>query len=354
MLNTVVALIIPVYNTEIVKLRSCIKSILRQTFRDFVLILVDDGSVNSCGDVCDSFAANDKRIRVIHQNNMGSVRARQNGVLSEEAQGAKYICFCDSDDTMPCDALQLLVDNAEREKADCVCGNTRRTYRGIPLPQKFTPPCFAEKLKTVYSNRDIINKLYISCFGISNYPVALYSKLYRKELITQVSNYPPIVKFMGEDLSVTLRLLPKTEKLVIIPDEIYNYNIGGGTSRFMPFMLEDFLSLYKFKKEMMILHPMPQNAEYFISVEMKNIIMTWLEMCCVQGKYDSTAINDEILRVCNIAEVREAMEQKDFAEKETGGIRKAILDNNVDYIRTQVAEKVSVGKYRRIIKSILK
>ena len=159
---------------------------------------------------------------------------------------------------------------------------------------------------------------------------------------------------MGDDLSVTLRLLPKTQKLVIIPDVIYNYRIGGGTSKFMPYMLNDFLQLYRFKKEMAGRYPMPQNAEYFMAVEMKNIVISWLEMCALSGKYDNDALREEIKRVCGILEIEEAVRQRDFVEKEPTGIRKAIQETDVEFINNALLERIAAGKYRRLIKKLLK
>ena len=325
-----------------------------QGYQQFVLILVDDGSTDDSGQVCDSFAQKDPRIKVIHQPNKGSVEARKTGVFSDEAQAAKYICFCDSDDTIREDALEKLVTVAEEEKADCVCGNTRRMYRGITLQSRFIPPCFSDGKVKTYTSKEIISDLYISCFGISNYPVNLVAKLYRTELITQASDFPPIVKFMGEDLSVTLRLLPETQKLVIIPDVIYSYRIGGGTSKFMPYMLNDFLQLYRFKKEMAALYPMPQNAEYFMAVELKNIVLSWLEMCTLSGRYDSKSLTEEIMRVCQLPEVQEAMAQKDFVEREPVGTRQAMQDADIDQIEAILNQRIAAGKYRRFIKKILK
>ena len=348
------AIIVPVYNTGKHDLTQCIRSVLAQSYQQFVLILVDDGSTDESGRVCDDFALRDSRVKVIHQSNQGSVEARKTGVFSEEAQSAKYICFCDSDDTMPKEALEKLVTAAEKEQADCVCGNTRRMYRGITLPSRFAPPCFSSTAPKVYANADILSELYISCFGVSNYPVSLCAKLYRKELITQASDYPPIVQFMGDDLSVTLRLLPETQKLVILPDVVYDYRIGGGTSKFMPCMLNDFLSLYRFKQKMAHRYPMPQNAEYFMAVELKNIVISWFELCVLSGRYDGEALTEEIVRVCHLPEVQEAALQKDFAEQEPEGIRKAIQDANVHYIDKALAEQVAAGKYRRLIKKVLK
>ena len=349
-----IAIVVPVYNTGKNKLTKCIQSILTQSYRKFTLILVDDGSVDGSGQLCDGFAQRDLRVKVIHQNNKGSVEARKTGVFSEEAQSAKYICFCDSDDIMPKDALKKLVTAAEKEQADCVCGNTRRVYNGITIPGRFAPPCFSICCAKTYAHEEILSELYISCFGISNYPVSLCAKLYRTRLITYASDFAPIVKFMGDDLSVTLRLLPETQKLVIIPDIVYDYRIGGGTSKFMPDMLNDFLSLYHFKKEMAQRYPMPQNAEYLMAVELKNIVLSWLEMCAVTGEYDEKAMREEIVRVCHLPEVQDAVQQTDFAERDPDGLRKAIQETDADDISAVLMERISAGRVRRLIQKILK
>lgn len=89
-----ISIIVPVYNVE-QYLPACIRSILRQTYQDFELILVDDGSPDRCGGICDEFASRDSRIRVIHQNNGGVSRARNAGI--EVARG-EWIAFIDADD----------------------------------------------------------------------------------------------------------------------------------------------------------------------------------------------------------------------------------------------------------------
>lgn len=348
-----VGIIVPIYNAGKFKLVQCIKSILRQTYRDFVLILVDDGSTDNSGSVCDSFAVQDTRIKVIHQKNKGSLEARKAGVFSQEAQAAKYICFCDSDDTMPKHAIEKLISIAEQYHADCVCGTMRRTWNGIPLPS-FKPPCFDISEEAIYDHDDIINKLYVSCFGISNFPVNLSGKIYTTDCIASASNFESIVKFMGEDLSVTVRLLPVLRRLVIIPDNVYSYRLGGGTSKFMPFMLDDFLSLYNFKKQMAVKCPMPQNIAYLLGVEMKNIVLSWLEMCITKGNYSFDALRVEIARVCNLPEVQDAVTQEDFAQHEPFGIRKALQDCDVEKVASFVTKKVAAGWFKRAIKDLLK
>lgn len=89
-----ISVIVPVYKVE-EYLPACIRSILSQTYRDFELILVDDGSPDRCGEICDEFAKQDERIRVIHQANGGASRARNTGL---EAASGDWICFIDADD----------------------------------------------------------------------------------------------------------------------------------------------------------------------------------------------------------------------------------------------------------------
>ena len=316
-------------------------------------MLVDDGSTDDSGSVCDRYAEKDARITVIHQSNQGSVSARKNGVFSKIAQQSEYIGFCDSDDAMPKDALEKLVKAAEEAHADCVCGNVKRVYCGVAFPSRYVPPVFSDGRTKVFTNEMIRADLYISCFGISNYPVSLYAKLYKTELITEASECDPIVRFMGDDLSVTLRVLPKTQRLVVIPDVVYHYRMGGGTSKFVPSMLDDFLSLYRLKQEMAKEYPMPQNADYFMAVEMKNILISWLEMCAVQGGYDENALLYEATRTCALPEIQYAVRQRDFVEKQPDGIRKAIQDGDAEEVCALVYERIKASRFRRFVKSIL-
>ena len=110
-----VSLIVPVYKTED-KVERCINSILDQTFKDFELILIDDGSPDNCGKICDEYAAKDERIRVFHKENGGSSSARNVGI--KEATG-EYICFCDSDDYYEPDIIENLAGVFD-EKSDAV------------------------------------------------------------------------------------------------------------------------------------------------------------------------------------------------------------------------------------------
>ncbi len=349
-----IAIVVPVYNTGKSKLTKCIRSILAQTHRDIALILVDDGSTDESGRVCARFAERDSRVSVIHQANAGCVEARKVGVLSARAQAAEYLCFCDSDDIMPRRSLEKLAAAAGRENADCVCGKICRYWRGIRLPTRYTRPCFSAGKLRAYTHEEIISELYVSCFGYSDYPVTLSGKLFRTGLITQASEHPPVVRFMGEDLSVTLRLLPMTQKLVIVPETVYCYRVGGGTSRFMPDMLEDFLKLYHFKQELTAQYPMPQNVNRLMAAELIHVAASWLERCALSGRYTKETLRSEIERVCRLPEMQSAARQEDLVRRKPEGLRKAIEESDFDAVESIIAGQIENGKHRRRVMAFLK
>ena len=130
----------PVYKVE-KYLKRCIESILSQTHSDYELILVDDGSPDSCGDICDEYAAIDKRITVIHKENGGLSSARNAGL--EIAQG-DYIGFVDSDDEIAPRCYEALLYYLETDGSDIV------TYNQNAIPD-------TDKWKTIGENRIVVD-----------------------------------------------------------------------------------------------------------------------------------------------------------------------------------------------------
>lgn len=119
-----ISIITPVYNVENY-IHRCVDSILNQTFSDFELILVDDGSPDNCGAICDEYAAKDSRVRVIHQKNVGQAAARNRAL--DMARG-EWIAFVDSDDWVHPRFLEILLENALKNQAKIsICGYDKVT-----------------------------------------------------------------------------------------------------------------------------------------------------------------------------------------------------------------------------------
>ena len=134
MAEPTISIIVPVYKTE-AYLEKCVDSILAQTFRDFELLLIDDGSPDNCQALCEEAAARDPRIRVIHQKNAGLSAARNTGV---EAARGEWIGFVDSDDSIAPEMYETLLTYARRDGAQiAVCDYLLVTEAGEPLPSPY-------------------------------------------------------------------------------------------------------------------------------------------------------------------------------------------------------------------------
>ena len=349
-----IGVIVPVYNTGGVKLSRCIDSLVNQTYKNVCIILVDDGSKDESGRVCDEWKEKDSRIAVIHQKNQGSIAARRNGLYSEYIQETEHCTFCDSDDTMPSDAIERLAKEAFAHNADCVCGQIQSIKGKI----KYVPSreCFQIEKPKYFDHEEIIDHIYLSCFGLIDYPVSYNAKLYRTSVLSAVFNFTPVVQFMGDDLNCSLHLIPTLNSLVLIPDVIYNYFYGGITSKFMPYAFDDFLALYDLKEEKAQIYfkdKAYEGAHHFMKNEMMWITLSRFTDCYVLGKYSVKQTKEEIRRVCEIPTVRLSAEYVASEKHALNAFANNILNHNYDAIWAFVKRESYKKKFRRFAKRIL-
>lgn len=202
------SIIIPIYNVE-QYLPKTLENVLDQSFEEFELILVDDGSTDNSGKICDEFAYNDSRIKVIHQENAGVSAARNTGI--KVALG-KYIGFVDSDDLIENNMYNIMVNIAEKECADIVqCSHNRLSaVQNIKASGKVR----------IIDGVTFVRELFDYRGGDYTNQVALWSKIYRRELFSGI-HFPDGRTY--EDEQETYKLCLKAKKLVLIPDELYHY-----------------------------------------------------------------------------------------------------------------------------------
>lgn len=198
-----ISVIVPVYRVEDY-LNRCVKSVLAQTFNDFELILVDDGSPDNCPAMCDAWAESDDRIKVIHKENGGLSDARNAGL---DIAAGEYVSFLDSDDYFHPQILQALYEGLlTHDTAICLCKFVKTS--GEPLDES-TPLPAAEKWETErYYLHDSMNAT-IAC-----------AKLYRKECFDNV-RYP--VGKVHEDEFLTYRILFRHTHLSVVKAPLYGY-----------------------------------------------------------------------------------------------------------------------------------
>ena len=200
-----VSVVVPVYNCE-KYITKCIESILNQSYKKLEIILVDDGSTDDSGKLCDQYAAKDSRIRVSHGSNCGAAAARKRGVKNASAD---YIAFIDSDDYVECDYIETLMTAIIKEQADVVCSDyINEGWRGktvqIMRQEIF---CHVEEMLEAFFRG-------MECMLVMN------GKIFRKKLLTQLRFEN--LKY-GEDSFTLLDCFTKCKKMVLIPYSGYHY-----------------------------------------------------------------------------------------------------------------------------------
>lgn len=203
-----VSIIVPVYNVE-KYLKKCIDSILNQSFKDYELILVDDGSTDSSGKICDEYEKKDDRIKVIHKKNGGLSDARNMGI---DASSCNFISFIDSDDYIAEDMYEVLYNNLKKEDADIsVCGYYR-CLNGKKVSK------FKENKYFVVNGKEAL-RLVLEDKKIS---VEACTKIYKKSLFDNI-RYP--VGKLSEDAFTTPTILSKANIVVGTTEPKYYYEI---------------------------------------------------------------------------------------------------------------------------------
>ncbi|MFR1103963.1 MAG: glycosyltransferase [Acutalibacteraceae bacterium] len=227
----VVSIVVPVYNVE-KYLERCVRSVLSQTFRDIEVILVDDGSTDHSGKICDQFADEDSRVRVIHKLNGGLSDARNVG--AEIIEG-RWVVFIDSDDFIEREMISTLYALAIKEKAQiAVCG-VRDCYEGssvTPYPKIEQIVCGGSEALRMALEGDKI-------------PISICDKLISRELISGRS-FPKGKVY--EDAFYTPKLLLAAEKVVVTTQPMYNYWHRAGSITTEPFTPKkmDIIEAYRY------------------------------------------------------------------------------------------------------------
>lgn len=208
------SIIIPIYNTE-AYLPKCIDSILSQSFTDYELILIDDGSIDNSGAICDNYAQQDNRIKVFHQKNGGLSSARNTGL--DHAQG-EWIYFVDSDDELKLNGLQTLVDCIS-DDVDCVMGG----YEQYDLDGNLIETEKKHETLTL-SKQDSLLVLFPEHTIIYSYLGYVWNRLFRKRIIQDHSlRFDETVGIKEDTLFVTQYLCKSNGKTRFTTTPVYKY-----------------------------------------------------------------------------------------------------------------------------------
>lgn len=203
----IITVVVPVYNVQDY-LKECVSSIINQKYKNLEIILVDDGSTDSSGRLCDEYATIDKRIEVIHQKNAGLSGARNSAI--EIAKG-EYITFVDSDDTISDDMISSLYDEMKKNHAELVVTGLKSFWED------------GTTKSNTHGDKVIVYNKYeaLDCFLFNDYLTpCVCGKLYQKKLWKDIRC--PLGK-LHEDQYTTYKLIDRCDTVVFITNPKYNY-----------------------------------------------------------------------------------------------------------------------------------
>lgn len=210
-----VSIIVPVYNVE-AYLQRCVDSLAKQTYPCIEIVLVDDGSPDKSGELCDTLAKSDSRIQVVHQLNQGVSAARNHGL---DVMSGDWVCFCDGDDWFEPDFVEKMLKCAQKENADYIICNYQIVSDGAK-------PIASGSVDGLESGCD--PRLVIACG-----PVSSCTHMIRKALFDVSKVRYPVGCRQYEELPVIPALAKFSSKIAVLHEPLYNYyqrNDGSSAS----------------------------------------------------------------------------------------------------------------------------
>ena len=248
-----ISIIIPVYNVG-EYIRQCVESALSQTYTDFEIILIDDGSAEASGSASDRFSLEDARVVTIHQKNAGVSAARNVGL--QLATGS-FVVFLDGDDWLSEHTLQVTVRRLEEDpELDLVLFSYTKEYPHSSVARHFYPSdvMFA-------GEREVTAGLYRKLFGLTNseltnpesmdYLSTCWGKIYRRSLVEAVRFVDIREVGTGEDGIFNIHALCHCKKAVYLDEPFYHYRktLGSLTSKYRPDVIEEWDRLFRYMQE---------------------------------------------------------------------------------------------------------
>lgn len=206
-MNNLISIIVPIYNVE-KYLDQCIESLVKQDYENIEIILINDGSIDSSGKICEKWKLKDKRISVIHLKNSGVSIARNIGI--KKARG-KYIYFIDGDDWLEHDALSLLLKNLYMYNADLSSCGMKKDYGNKLITLNKV------KKSIVVSQREMYHEILCNEY-VYGY---VWNKLFKVELVKGIIFDKDL--YIQEDMDFTIEYLKKCKMCVYTESEYYHY-----------------------------------------------------------------------------------------------------------------------------------
>ncbi len=243
-MEDLVSVVIPIYNVE-EYLKKCIDSVLNQTYTNLQIILVDDGSPDSCGQICDEYAMSDGRIQVIHKENGGLSDARNCGI---EIATGKYITFIDSDDCIHARYIEILVSLAKEKLAEIVVGDFQLFQDNGQCQDKVLSEKDIQNAQ-ILSSKHLYDNNFINSESVRL--TVAWGKIYERKLWEGIQ-YP--VGKIHEDTFTTYKLMERARRVVYFKEPLYYWRENPNSITRGTFTCEHLLGLEAFGEQLEYFH----------------------------------------------------------------------------------------------------
>ncbi len=298
-MNDLISIIVPVYNVE-KYLNKCVDSILKQTYTNMEVILVDDGSKDKSGAICDEYEKIDSRVRAIHKQNGGVCSARN--VALSESKG-EWVAFIDSDDWIESDYVEQLYECAVQTKADVVaCGYNRVTGKN------------KESINNSGNTMELSSKEFL--IKVLNPQTGMgfcHMKLYSKESLKGVLFDTNLV--VGEDALFNEQVVLNIEKVCMLEKSLYNYriNLNSVVKRYDKEYANKYLKSMKVNKEYLSSlyendSEIMQNYYNFVAF---HVLLIAVNYCFNEQNRDEKHLKS-LKRICNIDIFKTALKNSNY------------------------------------------
>ena len=307
--NPKVSIIVPVYNVE-KYLPCCIDSLLNQTLTEIEIILVDDESPDDCPAMCDEYAKQDTRIKVIHKKNAGQGFARNDGL---EVATGEFVAFVDSDDFVDVTMYEKLYNTAKEHNLDIAfCGLKRVRCDNLAILSNFKQ---VDKLK-VFETKEQIKQILLGITGAEvnysrdrEYAISACCAIYSMIIIRENTiRFYSEREFISEDLIFQLDYLPKANRIAYLPDMFYFYrcNPESFSSKFKIGRFEQDKKLFKeIRRKLSLLY----NIDDF-SIRVDRNFISYARSIVFKGNTKGISKDDvkkEIIRICSDKELEDVL-----------------------------------------------
>jgi glycosyltransferase involved in cell wall biosynthesis len=304
-LDIKISVIVPVYNVE-EYLSECLDSIQKQTYKNIEVILVNDGSNDNSGKICDTYSEKYENFKVIHKINEGVSIARNTGLAKATGD---YCIFIDSDDYIDSSMIELLVNKAISDNADIVlCGICLVNTNFHKSKRKFRHQNYFEKCSENLSEKEFINTLIKN--PLQPYFGAPYNKLIRRKLLVDNSVLYEKYENFAEDTCFNYKIFNIADRICAVENILYYHRVNAGNS------LSRLKHSYEYMKtRSIVIHNLYNNltTKYDGLIENKNVISQMLFEYCVDSIVNENTVNVST-KIKNLKSIMNSMDESEIKE----------------------------------------